>query len=215
MKSPFSLLVLLICISCNQRPDSSASSANVKKDSTVNKETENLSTKLETLDDIKKEHNAILSGIKDGSIDSVAYQYNCHEEKRGTITFFKKEEHLQMVKHSYGEYDHHEASDQYFVKDSALFFVFLKQLYWSFDSASPEEGGTQDKITEKRIYILNGQAMQCLEKNYVELSYSKTNPNPATIANKEVKCTSLKPIKTEFEKLLMFEKNKGKGCPFD
>src|SRR5690606_38410556 len=121
--------------------------------------------------------------------------------KRGAVIFFRKNGDLQMVKHSYGEYDHHEANDQYFVKDSSLFFVFQKQLYWSFDSASPEDGGTRDDITEKRIYILNGQAQQCMEKKYTKLSYSKSNPDPSTIANKEVKCTSLKPLETEFEKL--------------
>ena len=203
-------LTAMLFISCNQRP--STSEVAETKDSLINESNVEAMKQINSLEDIKSAYSAVLKNVDSGTMDSVSFKYNCYDEKSGVITCFFDKGDLRMLKHSYNEYSHNEATDQYFVKDSVLFFVFKKQLSWSFDSNSPEEGGTKDNITEKRFYLIDGQPVKCLEKRYVNYSYDKKNDASATAVNKETSCSSITSVQEGCNKLLSYVKNKKEGC---
>ena len=218
MKILIYLLLLVIFTSCDQQPKSSSSLSGSETDTvgkTNERDSDELEVSLNSPGAIQLEYTAITGGIAKGSLDSVAFKYNCNNEKGGTVTSFSENGILRLLRHSYHEYDHYEATVEYFVKDSLLFFVFSKELSWSFDSNAPETGGTKDNITEKRMYIVNQQVVKCLEKKYVTYSYKKSNPLPEKVANQEVKCASLDPVQEKYEVLLSYIKGGGKECPVD
>ena len=205
-------LTATLFISCNQRP--STSEVAETKDTAVNEGNADIEEvkKINSLEDIKSAYSAVLKKVDSGTMDSVSFKYNCHDEKSGVITCFFDNGDLRMLKHSYNEYSHNEATDQYFVKDSVLFFVFRKQLSWSFDSNSPEEGGTKDNITEKRFYLIDGQPVKCMEKHYVNYSYAKENKASAATVNKETSCSSIASVQEGYNKLLDYVRNKKEDC---
>jgi hypothetical protein len=218
MKILANLLLLILFTSCDRGPKSSSSLQGTEKDTISIAEEQRSEVAAETLDSpgaIQLEYAAVSNAIAKRSLDSVSFKYNCKNEKGGIVTCFSEKGKVRMLRHSYHEYDHYEATEQYFVKDSALFFLFSKELSWSFDSNAPETGGTKDNLTERRLYIVKQQAVKCLEKKYVTYSYRTSNPPADKVANKEVKCPALQPVQEKYEALLRFVKEGGKGCPVD
>lgn len=176
-------------IACKEKSKSDpAINSNLQKDSIKNS-TQSLQD-LKTVEDIKKEYAFILSEIEAGSLDSISFNYNCYEEKKGTVTYFLKDDKIRKIKHAYTEYDHHHATDQYFIKNDSLFFVYYNQTLWQFDSPNV----TKDQITEKRFYIINNKPVQCLEKEYFTRSSDTITIQSNDIANTEVNCTTLQPV---------------------
>ncbi|MFD2163124.1 hypothetical protein ACFSJU_12030 [Paradesertivirga mongoliensis] len=146
---------------------------------------------LSSVEDIKKEVAYINSRIESGDVDSISKKYNCRGEKAGTITWFSERGQVRMIKHTYSEYSHYTASDYYFVKRGAPFFVYYRSISWVFSSNDKGQQGTTDNVAEKRFYIINGKPVKCLEKDFKIVSTDHDKPQPEEIANRDVACSSV------------------------
>ena len=102
---------------------------------------------LKNVEDIKKEYEYVASKIKSHNMDSTSFSYNCNEEKKGTVVYFFENNALRMIRHTYNEYSHFSATDSYFVKDNATFFVYFNRVSWSFDSQGKGVSETREDIT--------------------------------------------------------------------
>ena len=168
---------------------------------------------LQSVEDIQKEYNYISSLIESGRMDSMAKNYNCRDEKKGTITWFSENGQLRMIKHSYSEYDHYSASDYYYIKDGYPFFVYYKSISWFFSSDEQGRQGTTDNITEKRFYIIDEKPVRCLEKKFKIVSTAVDKAKPESVVNKEVDCPSIEPILKKYRLLDEYRTREEKsGC---
>ncbi len=134
--------------------------------------------------------------------DSSSFNYNCAGEKSGKVTFYSKDNELILVEKIYNEYSHTEGKDQYFIKDGKPFFVFQKVTNWAFDNNPTIEGATIDKVRENRYYIIKGQLVKCLEKQYKTKSTDKENSGVTQTKNINTDCPTLERLMTEYELLL-------------
>src|SRR5690606_15537630 len=156
---------------------------------------------INSVEGIKEVYGATMSQLEKGKLDSIAVEYSCKNDAiGGTITYFFEKEKLRLIKHTYYEYDHYSASDLYFVADDILYFVFLKSVSWSFVSAEV----TQDKFTEQRIYIVEEQAVRCLENKYTIMSNTPDKRQEET-GNINVGCMPIQPIIKDFKQLLALQ----------
>jgi hypothetical protein len=155
---------------------------------------------LKNVEDIKKEYSYVTSRIESSRMDSASFNYNCNDEKKGTVTYFTENGQLRIIKHAYNEYSHFSAVDNYFVKDSAPFFVLQRRLAWSF----VDQQQTKNNVTENRVYIIDHKIVKCLQKKFTVYSNTKDAPQANIVANKEIKCSSLEPISKKFGLLLKY-----------
>lgn len=207
-----SLFFFLACSGdAKNEKDSSLSSTAKPPATTAARPLEKL-TPPKTVEEIKQVYASTMQHLRSGQLDSVSVKYDCGGERSGTVTYFSHENKLKLIKHQYQEYDHFSATDQYFVVDESLFFAHFNRLTWSFDSNGAAEGATKDDIVEQRFYIIDKQAVQCLEKKYTIRSSSKDNPNVSQIPNKTVNCKSLKPIWKRYGDLLAFRSAAKQDC---
>lgn len=200
------IIIVITIISCSKNSKSTSPEESTSEvDTTVGEDpgTEPLQA-LQSVEDIQKEFAYITSKIETGSMDSTSFDYNCYNEKSGTVTYFSEKGQLRLIKHAYSEYSHYSATDQYFVKDNALFFVFYDGVSWSFEG----QNETRDDITEKRFYIIDNEPVKCLEKEFTVRSSATNNPQSSTVPNKEVECTTLEPILEKYELLVTHQSQK-------
>ncbi|RYF24362.1 MAG: hypothetical protein EOO42_05905 [Flavobacteriales bacterium] len=212
MKNITYILSLLILVACNNPKENKVDSQKDSVTVPATSETEPVATVPKTIEEIKSLYINTANQLEKGTLDSVAYKYNCNNERSGTVTYFSQGGSLKMVKHSYNEYDHFSATDQFFVSADTLYFVYYNRTFWSFESGQAAEGATKDDITEQRFYISNNQALQCLEKKFAIRSHLPNQPTSAQVANKIIKCNDVKPLQNEFNKLLAFQKQDNKDC---
>lgn len=187
----FFLISLGICFgfSCSPSPDSGTSHADTSFVNSKEVATAESDRPMASVGDIQAAYSEVTERRKRGELDSVSFEYSCREgETSGTVTYFSHDGDLQLVVHRYSEYSHYSAEDYYFVRDSALYFAFLKGVSWSFEDGP--EGATRDNIRERRLYLLDQQPVKCLQKEYVIRSHANDNPRPETLANTEVDCAS-------------------------
>ncbi|RZK38002.1 MAG: hypothetical protein EOO90_23650 [Pedobacter sp.] len=116
-----------------------------------------------------------------------------------------------VIKHSYSEYSHFEATDQYFVNDDQLYFAHLNRLVWSFVSGAGD-GVTKDDIKESRFYVVDNQPLLCLEKKFTNTKNAKDNPIPDDVANKVVACKPINGLLKDFNALVSFKDKANKHC---
>ncbi|RZK53668.1 MAG: hypothetical protein EOO87_12360 [Pedobacter sp.] len=216
MKNLLNLFCLLFFIACNSPEQKSYSRTADSADTAVKTDSDSLTSagvlKMpKNVNEIKNVYTLTNSLLAKGELDSVSYKYNCYNEKSGTITYFTANGKLRLIKHSYAEYDHHNATDQFFVIDDVLYFVFYNRVYWSFESGAAVEGATKDDITEQRFYLVDNKSIQCLEKKFSISSKDKTS-NTYNAVNKVLKCGADKPLINAFEKLLAFRNEPKKDC---
>ncbi|SDR12634.1 hypothetical protein SAMN05421664_3679 [Chryseobacterium soldanellicola] len=187
MKILLSVLSLCLIISCHKETKtklqnkSSEGIGNLKKDSAKIQ-----NDSIKTVDDIKKEYSILNTLLTSKKLDSTSFNYNC-DEREGEIVLYYQNKKLKIVKDFYSEHSHFSSSTKYFVNNDHVFFIFKEDTSWNFDGGTPEKPITKDDITEKRIYLQNGNAIQCLEKEYSIRSVGN-NPDPDKITNKETKC---------------------------
>ncbi|WP_316766006.1 hypothetical protein [Pedobacter frigiditerrae] len=160
---------------------------------------------------IKQVYAATINLLNAGQLDSVSYNYNCQQERGGKISYFSKNGKLMFIRHSYSEYSHFEATDQYFVNDNKLYFAHLNRMVWSFVSGEGD-GVTKDDITESRFYVVDDQPILCLEKKFTIRKNAKDNPEADDVPNKVVNCKPIKGLLKEFNVLLAFKDKGNKGC---
>lgn len=162
------------------------------------------------IEGIQKVYGKITEQLEKGVLDSTSFTYNCRNEIQGRVTYFSHNGKLRMIQHNFNKYDHHAAAEQFYTIDSTLFFVFTHTLLWSFDSGP--EGATKDNITEQRVYFVDQKPVRCLEKKYIIRSAASTNPQPESIPNKEVTCSTSTNITEAFEKLVKYRFSHTKDC---
>lgn len=160
--------------------------------------------------EIKKAYLYIITQRENGRLDSVSFSYSC-EENHGTMIYFYEEGKLRMIDYDYSEGDHSGVVEQYFIKDSTLFFVYTEDGAWSFEA----NGGpaTVDWIMEKRTYIVNQQPVKCLQKSYEIHSAAQIKTIPENISNKEVDCPSYQSLMEPYQMLIRYLKNPTSTCP--
>lgn len=203
MKNLVYLVAFVALISCKENTtlieDSPAVAAPGAEANSPTDSSEVLQT-IESVADIQKEYTRVTSNIQSGKMDSTSFSYNCNVEKKGTVTYFSETGQLRMIKHRYNEYSHFSATEQYVVKDSALFFVLQSSLAWSF----VDQNQTKDNVTENRIYIIDSKPVKCLQKKFTVYSNTKDAPQADTVPNKEIECAALEPISDKFALLLKY-----------
>lgn len=203
------LFIILAFFSCKTEPEKTTTPDSPE----VNVETENTTTEtvrtdgpLKTVDDIKSEYGYLNQQLREGKLDSLSFNYNCNGERGGKVTYYREDGKLKVIEHSYNEYSHYSTTQQYFLKDNQAFFAFYKELAWQFDGLMPNgEPGTKDDITEKRFYLLDNVAIECLEKKYIIRSSATDNPNPEDIPNQKVNCKDMGALKNSVTLLLKYQ----------
>lgn len=207
------LIGLLFCNSCMDRsaPGKGQSRKDLAADSlTASSDALKLQEKsLRTIPDIQQAYATVSTKLKSGALDSVSFKYSCNNEKSGTVSYFSEKGQLRLVVHRYNEYSHFSGVDQYFVKDSTLFFVYRNSILWSF---SGPQGSTKDSITEQRTYLINQRPVRCLQKTFVVRSHAAHNPRSETVPGKEVDCTSVKSVIKAYRLLIKYHNNTTTGC---
>ncbi len=205
------MLAVLLLSSCNNRSGTKTEQTGPgqKHDTVVASHEEPLAAPTGVAE-IQKAYQAIMSQMEAGVLDSSSFKYSCRGEKNGTVSYFTQQGKLRMIVHRYNEYDHFSATDRYFVLDSMVFFAHLNQSTWSFESGP--EGATKDKVTERRIYLVDQKPVKCLEKSYVIRSQSKTNSQPETVPNKEINCASVKSVLQPYKMLVRNRSKAPSGC---
>ncbi|HEX8269623.1 MAG TPA: hypothetical protein VF581_06995 [Flavobacterium sp.] len=199
MKKIIYFTVLFAILSCNNNSPASEISPE-DKTTTI---TEPAATsaepvrELQSVEDIKGEYSYITGKVGSGSMDSVSFKYNCNNEKNGKVVYFTENGKVRRITHTYNEYSHFSATDDYFVKDGAVFFVHKRQVVWSF----VDQDQTKDDITEKRFYVINSKLTECTENKSTVISSSGKVGKPTNISTKKTECPSFEPLSKEFDKL--------------
>lgn len=212
----FNLLAIIFAscflFSCTQGPDSNAVESDAPSSDSIAVSTVERDKPIESVEDIQEAFTGIMKQWEGGALDSVSFEYSCHNGGRsGTVSYYSQDGDLRLIVHRYSEYSHYSAEDQYFVRDSTLFFSFLKGISWSFEDGP--EGSVRDNITERRTYLLGNQPVKCLEKKYVIRSQIKDKPRPESLPNMEVDCTSSPSLLKSYAQLLQHHRNPpASGC---
>ncbi|WP_442591844.1 hypothetical protein ACSBL2_11510 [Pedobacter sp. AW31-3R] len=218
MKKYTYFLLSLLLLSCTQEKKKSSSESNLKvegitlADTTVKSDTVLQNTAPESIPAIKKQYELIYKKLQSKLLDSSVATYNCHEEKKGTITYYTDQGKIVTIKHVYSEYDHFSATDTYFLSNDTLFFAHLQQTTWSFVSGKASEGSTLDHITERRVYLAGGKALRCLEKKYEKRSDQSAQPRPEQIQSREINYGSVQALMKDFSRLRAFRNKSGEDC---
>lgn len=212
MKIALLSLSFLFFLSCKKEKTTSLT-PNEKNDSlsTVQEPDSIKNDTIKTIADIKKEY-AVISGLVDSKkLDSTTFNYYCNE-REGEVTLYYQNKKLKMVKDFYAEHSHFSSFTKYFVKDDQVFFIFNDETVWNFDEGgTPEKAETKDDIKEKRIYILQGKAVQCFEKNY-SIRSKGNNQDPNSVPNRETKC-DISEYMQQYERIMKNKNKKGDlGC---
>ncbi|MGV3508406.1 MAG: hypothetical protein ACO1N7_03890 [Sphingobacteriaceae bacterium] len=208
------VFILISCISCIDRPETDDVQSGKNQGTDSQTTTDDLqkaqdNKPLSTVQDIKQAYAAVSKKLKDGALDSVSFKYSCNNEESGTVSYFSEKGLLRLIVHRYNEYSHFSAVDQYFVKDSTLFFVYKKSILWSFNGP---QGSTKDSITEQRVYLIDQQPIRCLQKTFIIHSHATDNSEAETVMNKEVNCTSQKSVIKPYRLLARYHNNATTGC---
>jgi hypothetical protein len=210
MKNHHLLLLSLIFLSCGPEKKQQREKQHMEKkpQQTIN----SIDTNSSPLAQIKQRYALFNQKLRDGRLDSIAFTYDCQQEKSGTVTYFSERGVLAMVKHSYSEYSHFHAVDLYYVDNNKLYFTFFNRTTWSFDSGPAVDGATKDNIKEQRMYIDQEEPLLCLEKKYIKRSHSADNPLPEKLPNSEVNCEPIKPVLSAFDTLIEFKNSSNHDC---
>lgn len=164
------------------------------------------SIKLDNVGDIQKEFYRVQSNINKRQLDSTGFKYECNE-RVGDAGYYYEGKDLKMIRFSTA--DSHFSSEQYYyINTGKLYFVYIKETLWSFESVTDDKPETKDEIREKRFYIIDGKPIRCLEKNYTIRSSSVNNPNPDEIKNTEMKNCSSADIENQFDVLMKYRNNR-------
>lgn len=167
---------------------------------------------IQSIEDIQQAYSTVIKQVESMVLDSVSFEYSCgNGERSGSVSYYSHDGDLQLIVHRYAEYSHYSAEEQYLVRDSTLFFNFLKEISWSFEEGP--EGSVRDHIRESRTYLLDKEPVKCLEKKYVIRSQITNNPRPETVPNEEIDCNSASSLLKKFPVLKNhYEKAPESGC---
>ncbi|WP_155975691.1 hypothetical protein [Daejeonella oryzae] len=200
MKQIIYLSAILAMLSCNNHPPANEESAK-ETPTTISKSPESSSkalNKIQTVDGIKAAYSSIISKIAMKNMDSISFKYNCNGEKTGKVLYFIENGKVRLIKHTYNEYSHFSATEQYFINDGEVFFVLYNHVSWSF----VDQDKTKDDITEKRFYVINNNPVKCLQNKSTVISSSGKAGKPTVVSNNEIECSSFEPALKQFNTLI-------------
>ncbi|ACU06712.1 hypothetical protein FIC_00238 [Flavobacteriaceae bacterium 3519-10] len=212
MKKLFLISGLILFLSCHKDPGP-AESRNVSADSQlISGQSHNTVANLElkSVEDIKTEYNLVNRLLQEKKLDSASFLYSCAGERQGNVVYYYENRQLRSIRHTYSEYSHFSAVENYFIKDGNVFFIFKKETGWTFDGGTPEKPETRDNSKEFRYYMVNGKPLQCFEKEYTVRSAASANPQPENIKNTEVKNCETDKVLKRYRSLV--ENQKTKKC---
>jgi hypothetical protein len=208
------MLVILSIAACTgpSRPNKDALQPDNGKETTTSPalDNEKASLPLTSVSAIQKAYADIAAKLEHGDLDSTAFKYDCHGEKNGTISYFTEKGKLRLVIHRYNEYDHYSVVDRYYVRDSTMFFAHTNSVTWAFDGGL--EGSTKNNIKEKRIYLVDGKPIKCLEKKFIVLSAAADNPSSESVPNREVDCPSIEAVLKPYRLLSKYRGKPTSDC---
>lgn len=161
----------------------------------------------ESIEAIKQAYASTMDQLQAHALDSVIVEYNCDNERQGQVVYYSQEGELALIEHRYAEYDHHSATDSYFVRDSSLYFGLFSKVSWMFVAQEL----TQDNFTEQRTYIIGEQAVRCLEKQYIILSDQPGKRQKET-QNEVIPCSDIGEVLSDFKKILAFKDQPAPDC---
>ncbi len=216
MKNLILIFSVFFISSCKKENDKSTINSAVSQDSVsvkTDRDSSSLDQGLNTIDNIKSAYQLTNSQLLAKKLDSVSFEYDC-DESSGTVVFYSDQNDLKAIKHSYAEHSHFSSVDQYFINDNQPYFIFQTETVWSFDGGTAEKPETKDDVTEKRFYIINEKATQCLEKKYILKSNSSNNPKSENIPNKQLKNCSIAELQKSFDLLMKNKNRRGNGKCF-
>lgn len=205
MKNLIAIFCLFFIASCKNENDKKPSVSTDLITSKVNSHSLNLNKDLSTVDGIKQEYNLVNTQLLEKKLDSVGFKYDCNE-RSGNVVYYSEKGNLKMVKH-FQAASHFSSTENYFINDGKPYFILKDETVWNFDGGTPEKPETKDNVTEKRFYIVNDKAIQCLEKKYTLKSNSSNNPKSENVPNKEMKNCSIADLQKSFD-LLMKNKDR-------
>ncbi|WP_294285557.1 hypothetical protein [uncultured Chryseobacterium sp.] len=205
MKNSIIAVCLVLIISCNKQREgleknSSKDLPKIKKDTVLPDGTP------KNINEIKQEFTALNKKLLSRSLDSTSFMYTCNEIE-GKADFYYEKQNLRMVKHFFAD-SHFSSVTNYYVKNNDVFFIFKEETLWQFDGGTPEKPITKDSVSEQRIYLQKGKAIQCLEKHFTVRSAGK-NVNPEKVPNKSGNC-NVKELMEIYQKILENKDRKDK-----
>lgn len=194
MKNIPILLCLILIFSCKKQSPIKTNSASKNESNKTSEISVKIS--LQNTDEIKAAYTKINQQINAKKLDSTSLNYECNE-RSGTVVYYSQNGKIRSIKHSFSEYSHYSAIENYFVNNDQPFFIFQQETVWNFDGGTAEKPETKDEITEKRLYYINNKLEKCLEKKYTVRSAEKSRINPENIKNYESKtCPDKELMKT-------------------
>lgn len=161
----------------------------------------------ESIDEIKQAYAVTMEQWRAGKLDSLTLEYNCQNERQGSVTYYSLDSTLTLIRHQYAEYDHHSATDTYFLHEEQPYFMLFSQASWMFIA----QGLTQDTFTEKRTYVLHEEAALCLEKQYLIRSDAPGQRQKET-QNKAVPCPEMTSVLSDLQRLQDFKDQPDPDC---
>ena len=201
------LLLLVLLTACGPTPEV------VTAPLPTEKELEE-SVSINSIEQIKEEFNAVEKLFSTARLTLDSLDYECEiGPKGGKINFYKQENELRLISNNFYEGDHFGSTEKYYLKDGKLFFAFIKQGTWTFDSDLPENSTiepmsppTKDEIKEYRFYYAaDGTPLECLKKEYVIRSAIDLPVDPGQVENQAVDCSQAKEFYQKFDRLASLE----------
>lgn len=215
MKNILPVLSLALIISCQKnehQQNKDIPTGNASQQRKIRNDSAAASKSLSDAEGIKKEYAQLNSLLEFKKLDSSAFSYSCNDEITGDVVFYYEKGALRSVKHFYAKHSHFSSSEQYFIHNNQVFFIFQQDASWNFDGGTPEHPITKDDITEKRIYLNGNTPLLCLEKQYSIRSEGSRNPDPNSVSNKEVPC-NIEDLMSTYQSIMRHEKEKKEiGC---
>lgn len=203
MKNIFYFFFILTILACSEKESSDGNRLD-NKTTEVQVNSKPTIKKMQSVSDIRASYAEINERIRTKSLDSSFFKYNCNDEKSGIVTFFKEKGKVRLIRHSHSEYSHFSATNEYFVESDSVFFIYSKEVQWTF----ADQNKTRDEIVEKRFYVLNDQPVKCLQnESTVLVSSAESNVLKAT-SNKKINCSSFRPMLMQFKKLISLQDQK-------
>lgn len=207
MKKALLISGLTLIFSCQKENDKKVSDPSDVISSKMKSHSVSLGKDLSTVAGIKLEYNLVNDQLKNKKLDSVGFEYEC-EEISGNVVYYSEKGKLKVVKHFQAD-SHYSSTENYFINDGKLYFIFKDDTVWSFDGGTPEKPITKDDVTEQRFYLVDNKAIQCLEKKYTLRSNSTDNPKSENVPNKEMENCSVAELQKSFDLLMKNKDQKG------
>lgn len=211
-KSKYSLLLLVFLaftVACQKRNENDVVQQTVKTDTVENNHNQLPSYHTpKNVENIKEFYTTWEQKMQSGSFKKISFDYNCENEKSGKLTYFFEDGKVRIIEHAYSEYDHFSATDRYYIAEGIPFFVYSKEIVWSFEA----EEKTKENVTEYRGYIINDKPVECLEKKYTLRSHVNNNPDPDQISNKISDCRNIQKLIKNYEKLATYKSSNDVEC---